>query len=198
MTITWTPFRNYQNTYHVLGAAPCFAHQNGNVYFYACEKVDKDHQNLVIYRHVAATGAFQSVATFIDGNDSQGFIERGGCVIDSTGALWVATSLQPKGMVYDSKKRTGYEGVWCRIPNVDAPYTGTTAHAPLPLGPHLTDFLSPTSATEDLYDKSYLPTDLDTPNKLALRITKQLFALNEQGAALRELVEALRKQGILG
>jgi hypothetical protein len=77
MTAQWTPLRDYSNTYHVLGAAPCFAHQNGNVYFYACEKVDATHQNLVIYRHVAATGAFETVVSFVDGDASEGFIERG-------------------------------------------------------------------------------------------------------------------------
>jgi hypothetical protein len=48
-------------------------------------------------------------------------------VIDSSGALWVATSLQPKGKVYDTQKRTGYEGVWCHVPNVDEPYVSTAA-----------------------------------------------------------------------
>jgi hypothetical protein len=137
MTQQWTPLRDYANTYHVLGAGACFVHPtNGNRYFYACEKVDAAHQNLVIYRIVAATGQTETVHAFIDGTDSQSFIERGGCVIDQTGALVVATSLQPKGVVYDPKKRTGYEGVYTTIPGVDEPWTSGGAQGePGPPGP---------------------------------------------------------------
>lgn len=131
---TFQPFRNYADTYHVLGAGACYVHPNGNVYFYACEKVDGQHQNLVIYRHVAATGAWETVVTFEDGVVSQGFIERGGCVITPDGSMWVATSLQPKGALVDDK-HTGFQGVWCRIPNTDAPYTNDTS----PLAAHLAD-----------------------------------------------------------
>lgn len=121
---TWTPIRNYADTYHVLGAGACFVHPtSGNVYFYACEKVDGTHQNLVIYRLVTATGNMEKVHTFTDGIDSQGFIDRGGCVINRDGALVVATSLQHKGVAYDPKQTTGFQGVWAIIPGVDEPWS---------------------------------------------------------------------------
>lgn len=99
--------------------------------------------------------------------------------VDNTGKVKPAIHIEP--------------GVFPTIP-----LGGAHGAPPTPIGPALTDFLSPTSATSMLYDKSYLPTDLDTPSELAVRITKQLFALREQGAAIREIVEALRKQGVLG
>lgn len=129
MTQQWTPFRDYSNYHHVLGAGACFVHPgNGNIYLWACEQLAGKRQNLVIYRSVNG-GQPTPVVIFEGTVDAESFIERGGCVIGMGGALWVATSLQPKGVEFDQAKRTGFEGVWCRIPNVDEPWgdAGLTA-----------------------------------------------------------------------
>lgn len=123
MAQQWTPFRDYKNYHHVLGAGFCFVHPgNGNIYGWACEQLAGKRQNLVIYRSVGGAAPVP-IVTFEGAEDAESFIERGGCVIGHGGALWVATTLQPKGVVYDTQKRTGFEGVWCRIPNVDSPWS---------------------------------------------------------------------------
>jgi hypothetical protein len=119
----WTPFRNYANYHHVLGAGFCFVHPgNGNIYGWACEQLAGKRQNLVIYRSVGGAAPVP-IVTFEGAEDAESFIERGGCVIGHGGALWVATSLQPKGVAFDAAKRTGFEGVWCRIPGIDDPWS---------------------------------------------------------------------------
>lgn len=121
MTIQWTPLRDYSSYEHVLGAGACFCHPgNGNVYYWACEKEGGTHQNLTIYRHIAKTGVWEQACVFLGTVDAVSFIERGGCVIDHTGALIVATSLDPK----DGKTitGTGFEGVRTKIEGVDEPW----------------------------------------------------------------------------
>lgn len=120
--MTFTPLRNYAGYHHVLGAAPCFVHlKNGNVYYWACEQKAGKQQNLTIYREVVKTGAWETVVTFRGTFDAESFIERGGCVIDQTGALRVATTLTPKGVPWVTG--TGFQGVRCIIPDVDEPWS---------------------------------------------------------------------------
>ncbi len=117
----WTPFRNYAGYHHVLGAGMCFVHPgNGNIYGWACEQRAGTRQNLTIYRSVNGA-APEQVVTFEGTIDAESFIERGGCVIGHGGALWVATALQPIGVPFVTE--TGFQGVWCRIPGVDAPWS---------------------------------------------------------------------------
>lgn len=196
--MTFLPIANYSGHNHVLQVGAHWTHPtSGYTYACACEQKSGARQNLSVYRMKPGGVAWEHVKTYFGTIDSEGHITMGGASIEPSGAMLVTTSLIIKGA--QKVTTTGFQGCWVRKAGVDDPYTlGATARSPIPLGPALTDFLSPTSATASLYDKSYLPTDLDTPNKLALRITKQLFALNEQGAAIREIVEALRKQGVLG
>ena len=117
----WTPLRDYSGYHHVLWAQPCFVHPgNGNIYYAACEQRAGKHQNLAIYREMGTTGEWQHVVTFQGTIDAQAFITPGGCVIGQGGALVVATSLQPIGVPFVTT--TGYQGVRCRIPGVDAPW----------------------------------------------------------------------------
>jgi hypothetical protein len=119
---TFTPLRDYTGYHHVLGASACFVHPlNGNIYFWACEQKAGKQQNLTIYREMGSTQEWQTVVTFQGTVDADSFIERGGCVIGQGGALIVATTLQPKGVPYVTT--TGFQGVRCRIPKIDEPWS---------------------------------------------------------------------------
>jgi hypothetical protein len=118
----WTPLRDYTGYQHVLWAQPCYVHLlNGNVYYVACEQKAGKQQNLAIYRELGGTLEWQHVVTFQGTIDAQAFITPGGCVIGQGGALIVATSLQPIGVPFVTT--TGYQGVRCRIPGIDQPWS---------------------------------------------------------------------------
>jgi len=122
---TWTPFRDYTGYKHVLEAGiGCVHPLNGNVYYWACEKKDDGgKQNLAIYRELGGSLEWQHVVSFKGTIDAQGAITPGGMAIGQGGALLVATSLQPIGVAYDQTKTTGFQGVRCRIPGIDAPWS---------------------------------------------------------------------------
>lgn len=118
----WTPLRDYTGYQHVLMAQPCFVHPlNGNIYFVACEQKAGKQQNLAVYRELGTNLEWQHVVTFQGTVDAQAFITPGGCVIGQGGALIVATSLQPIGVPFVTT--TGYQGVRCRIPGIDDPWS---------------------------------------------------------------------------
>jgi len=122
MTVEWIPLANYAGAHHVLGAGACCIHPlNGNQYFWDCVQLRGAAQNLNIYRIVAKTGAWEHVVTFEGLKDSAAGIERGQCFIGQGGALIVGTTLIPKDVPYVTE--TGFQGVRCRIPNVDAPWS---------------------------------------------------------------------------
>jgi hypothetical protein len=117
----WTPLANYTGANHVLGAGCCFIHPaNGNQYFWDCVQWDGPKQDLNIYRLVAKTQAWEHVVTFEGTKDAERGFERGQVWIGQGGALIVATTMTPKGVPYVT--RTGFQGVRCRIPNIDEPW----------------------------------------------------------------------------
>lgn len=119
--VTWTPLRNYAGYEHVLGAGVGCVHPgNGNIYIWACEKQGGTRQNLAIYRELGTTMEWQHVVSFDGGVDSESQITPGSMWIGQGGALIVATSLIPKGVEHVTQ--TGFQGVRCRIPGVDAPW----------------------------------------------------------------------------
>ncbi len=128
------PLANYTGYNHVLGASACFVHPgNGNIYFTACEQVSGTHQNLSVYRMVAATGAIELVRRYEGTIDSPSQITMGGAVIGQGGALIVATSLVIPGV--PKVTGTGWQGSWIREPGIDAPWSLSGAVTG-PAGPH--------------------------------------------------------------
>lgn len=121
MNAEWTPLADYSGANHVLGAGLCFVHPgNGNLYGWDCVQISGARQNLNIYRIVAKTGAREKVVTFEGTIDAERGFERGQCVIAQGGALWVATTMTPKGVPHVTV--TGFQGVYCRIPTIDEPW----------------------------------------------------------------------------
>lgn len=116
------PLANYTGYNHVLFGGACFVHPgNGNVYFCACEQHDGIHQNLSVYRYVAATGVIEHVKTYFGGaTDSPSQITMGGAVIGQGGAMFVATSLVIPGA--PKVTTTGWQGSWIREPGIDEPW----------------------------------------------------------------------------
>lgn len=124
LPVEWTPMANYAGAHHVLGAGACFVHPgNGNIYFWDCVQVDGPRQNLTIYRLVAKTGAWEKVVTFEGAKDAERGFERGQVQIGQGGALWVGTTMIPKDVPHVTEE--GFQGVRCRIPNVDEPWGDT-------------------------------------------------------------------------
>lgn len=128
--VVWTPLRDYHGANHVLAAGCCFVHPgNGNQYFWANEQIAGAQQNLAIYRWVAKTDAWEHVVTFEGGGkDAESHITAGSVQIGTGGGLIVATSLVPKGVPHVTN--TGFQGVRCRIDNIDAPWSLGTATDP--------------------------------------------------------------------
>jgi len=124
-TVVWEPLADVSGAHHVLGAGACFVHPgNGNQYFWDCVQYDGARQNLHIYRLVAKTNVFERLVTFEGMKDSQRGFERGGCVIVQGVAQIIATTMIPKGVAYATE--TGYQGMRCRIPGVDDPWSAGT------------------------------------------------------------------------
>ena len=118
----WIPMADYAGAHHVVGAGMCFIHpKNGNQYGWDCVQYDGPRQNLHIYRLVAKTFVWERVATFEGTKDAERGFERGQCFIGQGGALVVGTTMIPKGVPYVTE--TGFQGVRCRIPNIDEPWS---------------------------------------------------------------------------
>jgi len=121
-TIEWVPLADYHGANHVLGAGCCFIHPaNGNQYFWDCTQWDGARQDLNIYRLIAKTNAWEHIVK-LEGtvNAERGF-ERGQVQIGQGGALIVGTTMIPKGMPHVTTQ--GFQGVRCRIPRIDDPWS---------------------------------------------------------------------------
>lgn len=113
---------NYQGHEHVLNGVPCFVHPgNGNSYGIDIDKVGGLQQNLNVYRTRPGSTARELVRRYVGGADSAAQIAAGGCVILQDGSLEVWASAVPPSQPNVTK--TGFQGVWDRIPNVDAPWS---------------------------------------------------------------------------
>lgn len=129
MDVQWTPLANYAGANHVLGAGACCIHpKNGNQYFWDCVQWSGARQNLNIYRVVAKTDTWEHVVTFEGTKDAERGFERGQCFIGQGGALIVATTMTPKDVPYVTT--TGFQGVRCRIPGIDEPWSMAGAADP--------------------------------------------------------------------
>ncbi len=129
----WIPLRDYTGANHVLGAGCCCVHpENGNQYFWDCVQWSGPRQDLNIYRLVAKTGAWEHVVTFEGVTDAERGFERGQVQIGQGGALIIATTLTPKNVPHVTT--TGFQGMRCRIPDIDAPW-GLQAGPAGPQGP---------------------------------------------------------------
>jgi hypothetical protein len=172
------PLVNYAGYEHVLNALPCFIHPNGNVYGVAVEKQGGTRQNLACYRvRPGATGR-ELAHRFVGGIDSVSQIAAGGCLIDHAGNLIVWASAVPQGMATVTK--TGFVGgYWDPIPGIDDPWSygaGSRPAVPIPAG----------GAIAQLYTGVYTALDFDTPAETALRVQKQLDAIQEAIALLQQ------------
>lgn len=126
----WIPLADYAHAHHVLGAGACFIHPgNGNQYFWDCVQISGAHQNLNIYRLIAKTSTWEKVVTFEGTKDAELGFERGQCFVGQGGALIVGTTMTPKGVPYVTE--TGFQGVRCRIPGVDEPWSAAISTAAL-------------------------------------------------------------------
>ena len=120
--MAFQPLVNYQNHEHVLNAVPCFVHPaNGNMYGVDIDKVGGLQQNLNVYRTRPGSTNRELIRRYIGGADSAAQIAAGGCQILQDGSLEVWASAVPPSQQHITK--TGFVGVWDRIPNVDAPYS---------------------------------------------------------------------------
>ena len=120
---------------HVLHAVPCFVHPtNGNMYGVVIEKIGGVRQDLSVYRTRPGSTHRELVKRYIGGQDSRAQIAAGGCVILQDGTLEVwATAVPP---LQPNVTDTGFQGVWDRVPGVDAPWSSGGAQGPMgPAGP---------------------------------------------------------------
>lgn len=118
--MSFQPFINYAGYQHVLQAGAHWTHPNGNTYACVCEQLAGAQQNLSVYRMRPGGASWELVRRYRGTIDSQKHITMGGASIEPSGALLVSTSLIPVGVPYLTKE--GFQGVWIREPNVDAPY----------------------------------------------------------------------------
>lgn len=119
---TWAPMRDYTGYHHVLSAGVGCVHPlNGNVYYWACEQLEGAKQNLAIYREMGGSLEWQRVVSFKGTIDAESFVTPGSMQIGQGGALLVATSLTPIGVPHVTE--TGFQGVRCRIPGIDQPWS---------------------------------------------------------------------------
>jgi hypothetical protein len=126
--MTFQPLTNYAGYEHVLNAAPCCIHPiNGNLYGCAVEKQSGIRQNLSIYRVRPGAHVRELVKRYVGGVDSLAQIAQGGCVIHQDGSLEVWASAIPPSAPNVTK--TGFQGVWDRIPDVDEPWSLGSAPA---------------------------------------------------------------------
>ena len=130
--MSFQPLVNYSGYEHVLNALPTFVHPtNGNLYGVAIEKQGGTRQNLSVYRVRPGSHTCELVKRWVGGIDSKAQIAAGGCVILQDGSLEVWASAVP--VVIPPVTKTGFEGVWDRVPNVDEPWSGTST-PPAPAG----------------------------------------------------------------
>lgn len=122
------PLINYAGYEHCLNAMPCFVHPlNGNLYGCAIEKQSGLRQNLSIYRVRPGSSSRELVKRYIGGVDSLAQIAAGGCVIHQDGSMEVWASAVPP--TQPNVTKTGFQGVWDRIPDVDDPWSLSNAPA---------------------------------------------------------------------
>lgn len=132
--MSFEPLVNYAGYEHVLNAVPCFVHNNGNMYGVAVEKVGGVQQNLSVYRTRPGSTHRELVHRYVGGVDSRAQIAAGGCVILRDGTLEVWASAVPP--LQPDTTDTGFQGVFARIPNVDAPWSSGGETGPAgPAGP---------------------------------------------------------------
>lgn len=119
----FTPLANYAGHEHVLNGVPCFVHPgNGNMYGVDIDKVGGVQQNLNVYRTRPGSTNKELVKRYIGGADSRAQIAAGGVVILQDGSMEVWASAVP---LVGAVTRTGFSGVWDRVPNVDAPWSAS-------------------------------------------------------------------------
>lgn len=119
--MSFQPLVNYAGYEHILNAAICFVHPgNGNAYGCAIEKKGGIEQNLSVYRVRPGANERELVHRWVGGVDSAAQIAQGGCVIHEDGSLEAWASAVPPA---DPKlTKTGFQGVWDRVPGKDDPY----------------------------------------------------------------------------
>lgn len=125
------PIANYSGYEHILNAVPCFVHKNGNSYGVAIEKVGGVRQDLSVYRTRPGATVRELVKRYIGGVDSRAQIAAGGCQILQDGTLEVWASAVPVTSAPVTK--TGFSGVFDRVPSIDEPWTSGTQLFDLPL-----------------------------------------------------------------
>ena len=124
--MAFQPLVHYAGYEHVLNAVPCFVHPgNGTLYGCAIEKQSGVRQNLSIYRVRPGSLSRELVKRYVGGVDSVAQIAAGGCVIHQDGSMEVWASAVPP--TQPNVTKTGFQGVWDRIPDVDAPWALTSA-----------------------------------------------------------------------
>jgi hypothetical protein len=122
------PLINYAGYEHVLNAAPCFVHPiNGTLYGCAIEKRGGIQQDLSIYRVRRGATERELVKRYFGGKDADSQFAMGGCALLQDGTLEVWASLDPIG---SKVTKSGFEGMWDRIPSVDDPWTSGGAQGP--------------------------------------------------------------------
>ena len=119
--MAFQPIANYAGLEHCLNAIGAFVHQNGNAYTAVVEKYGGVRQDLAVYCLPPGSTTHRLVRRWIGGADSLAQIAAGGCAIDQAGALVVWASAVPPGQPNVTK--TGFQGVWDRIPGVDQPWS---------------------------------------------------------------------------
>ena len=90
------------------------------MYGVVIEKVGGVQQNLAVYRTRPGQTQKELIKRYIGGADSRAQIAAGGCVILQDGSLEVWASAVP---LVGAVTRTGFSGVFDRVPNVDAPWS---------------------------------------------------------------------------
>jgi hypothetical protein len=142
--MTWMPLTNYTGYEHVLNAIPCCVHPiNGTLYGCAIEKRGDIQQDLSIYRVRRGATERELVKRFLGGKDADTQIAMGGCMLLQDGSLEVWASLDPIGA---SVTKTGFQGMWTRLPGIDAPWGGADIGA---LAQHLADVEAVMHLTQD-------------------------------------------------
>ncbi len=195
------PIANYSGYHHVLEAGITFVHPtNGTLYACACEKHSTGTaQDLSIYRLRPGAAAWELVKRYTGTVDAMSQFTMGSAVIDQHGALVVACACALK--TDPSRTATGFQAVWDRVPNVDAPWSGAPMRAPgeppsTPM-PEQAIALAPIDGTTWPNGGQPYAGDVVRDGKLALRLTKFLRVALELRAAVAQLQRAAQAAGWL-
>jgi hypothetical protein len=184
--MAFEPIANYAGYEHVLNGMPDFVHpQNGNMYGIAIEKVGGVRQDLSVYRTRPGSTQKELVKRYIGGADSRAQIAAGGCQILQDGSLEVWASAVP--VTSPPVTKTGFSGVWDRVPGVDAPWSASGGTAP-PVGVAVP--IPPGSPLASIWTPAYTAAEVDSPDEIAVKFTKN----NDQW---EQLIALLKQAGVL-